>query len=792
MVVGLGGIAAVQEAGKSHPEEQSEMFLLQFDPVKNLLRFNGGWCEIPEWRLALECDRRLLDMQDARVEILSRDPFRATLRFPSEEILWELAATWDSDAGSLMIRTWVRNDSKRAVELGKIFLIQTEQLKGFSARGDETVSLPIASTQQVIQVQKLGSAASQAEVLCQVYNQTRARAIQAGFVTFHKAKTGLEYGYGNSKSRPLQMNAWTDFAGWKLTPEASVQTEDFMLLVGEDPHEQLELWAERARSSCSPAPRNWESQPIGWLGWSWVDGFNVERYEEVVLRNAAAIRNRLAGFGVEYIWVSIANLENGQPGNWLEWNYKNFPSGPGYFRERLAQMGFKWGLWVAPFMFSELAADANGELKDALLKEPDGEKILVYRDQWPYGLDDPSSTPPKCYALDPSHPKAAAFLKEVFETYRQWGVRYYMVDFLWAGAGSLSPVQARHHDEAVISGPELLRKGLKVVREACGDDTYLLASTGPTIHTAGFMDAVRTGYDFGEGRPLVPSFDTYPATYVINSPDYWQGPINAVSNQAATYFTHRKLYINDSGNVLTVDKPLQLSEAQVFATIHAMSGGPTMLGDDITFLDEERLGLIKQTLPRSKRVAFPVDLFSERQQPYPRVFHRRVSKPWGRFDVVVVYNLEPEGFVTEKVDLGALGLKPGGSYLAWEFWGTEYLGRITDRLTALVPPRSVKVYRLTEETGQPVLLGTDMHVLMGEMEIDQCEWNARKEVLRGRAIRPPGEQGSIFVHAPPGYTLVNRKGRLVAKDGRDKSLIIRCPLEFPDGTADWNLQFAQL
>ena len=45
------------------------------------------------------------------------------------------------------------------------------------------------------------------------------------------------------------------------------------------------------------------------------------------------------------------------------------------------------------------------------------------------------------YALDPTHPKAQAFLRDVFTTYRRWGVRYYMIDFLDAITGA-SPWQA--------------------------------------------------------------------------------------------------------------------------------------------------------------------------------------------------------------------------------------------------------------------------------------------------------------------------------------------------------------
>jgi hypothetical protein len=63
------------------------------------------------------------------------------------------------------------------------------------------------------------------------------------------------------------------------------------------------------------------------VGWSWVDPFNVENYEQVVLRNGQAIRDRLPCLGIDYLWISIGNLKDRRPGDWLSWNTTAFPSG---------------------------------------------------------------------------------------------------------------------------------------------------------------------------------------------------------------------------------------------------------------------------------------------------------------------------------------------------------------------------------------------------------------------------------------------------------------------------------
>ena len=216
-----------------------------------------------------------------------------------------------------------------------------------------------------------------------------------------------------------------------------------------------------------------------------------------------------------------------------------------------------------------------------------------------------------------------------------------------------------------------------------------------------------------------------------------------------------------------------------------------MLGDDVERMDEERLGLIKKTLPRGGEVAFPVDLFDSPEPDYPKVFHRKVERSWGRFDVVAVYNFTEE-MLRVPVGLARLGLRAGAGYLVWEFWNCEYVGRARDVLTAAVPPGSVRVYRLVEDRGVPALLGTDMHVLMGEMEVEACAWDADERVLSGTAVRPAGERGNVYLHVPRGLRVANPRGHWIARDARDESLIVRVSLSFEDGTAAWRVRLAEL
>ena len=74
-----------------------------------------------------------------------------------------------------------------------------------------------------------------------------------------------------------------------------------------------------------------------------------------------------------------------------------------------------------------------------------------------------------------------------------------MFDFLEAGSGS-TPGTVLYDEyfgksEGMIKGPEVYRAALKVAREAAGEDTYLLSSSGPTLQNVGLVDAARIGND---------------------------------------------------------------------------------------------------------------------------------------------------------------------------------------------------------------------------------------------------------------------------------------------------------
>ncbi len=711
------------------------------------------------------------------------------VKFWAPDLDWTIHLERDRDGTSLLLWSELHNPTEAPIRLGECRLVSLGGDRGEATlAGDDgnAVYLHVSGTTGPTRVHRADEAEdSFSRVLLQFVSPAAGRALHLGFVPFTHQHTIHRFDYGAAGFTALQCVC--DFQDYLLPPGETIRTETLLIEASDDFHESLHHWADRAAAYYQPTI--WPTTPGAWLGWSWVDASTTETYEDVVLRNCRAIRERLPGCDLQYVWVSIGNIKDGYPGNWLEWDTTNFPGGPAHLVSELGQLGFKLGLWCGAFWICAGAQERLEELKDARLKLQ-GEPTVALP-HWNYGAAArlPLEQRPPIYSLDPTHPIAREFIRRVFATYREWGIRYYMMDFLNAVAHPVEgAVYDEHHDPTVLRGPDLLRAGLQIAREAAGPDTYLLSSSGPNLWDVGLVDACRMGNDYGEGRAINPESYFYPATFVINGANFWTSHSYASGNMAGYYFTHRKLFVNDSCNVLTLDQPIPLCEAQIVASLFGICGGPVMLGDDIATISEERLNLIRKVFPRTPEIATPLDLFDRPLPAYPRLFHNHVATAWGEWDLVTVLNYDDEA-LTLPVALAPLGIGEDEHCRLFEFWNEQYLGLVAGEFTAVVPPRSVRVYRLSRHTKHPWVLGTDMHLMQGQVELSDVQWDPDTLTLSGTATRPPRCTGTIFVSVPRGWAVTNPRGWHIAKDAHDQTLVVTRRFAFGEEPIDFSLSF---
>jgi hypothetical protein len=156
---------------------------------------------------------------------------------------------------------------------------------------------------------------------------------------------------------------------------------------------------------------------------------------------------------------------------------------------------------------------------------------------------------------------------------------------------------------------------------------------------------------------------------------------------------------------------------------------------------------MQQCLPPGNPPMRPLDLF---ERAVPSVWHLKVTHPTETWDVVGLFNFEPEPGV-RTVRFKALGLDPEADFSVFEFWEERFLGVHRGGVELGLPAESSRILAIRRILDRPQLVGTDMHLLQGWHEVRQMTWDPAKGVLAGVYRRMPGVSGKAFILVPEGF-----------------------------------------
>ena len=179
---------------------------------------------------------------------------------------------------------------------------------------------------------------------------------------------------------------------------------------------------------------------------------------------------------------------------------------------RIRGAGRRAGIWVAPFLVGERSVLARDHA-DWLVR--DAEPGRGWGDQ-------------RLSSLDVTHPGAEAYLREVFGTFRELGIDYFKIDFIYAGA--MEGQRARPE----VSGVDAYRRGLEVIREAIGPDAYLLGCGAPILPSVGLVDAMRVGPDIAHHFEPLDGDLSQPSQRAAAQNTRWRG------------WQHGRFWVNDA------------------------------------------------------------------------------------------------------------------------------------------------------------------------------------------------------------------------------------------------------
>lgn len=181
--------------------------------------------------------------------------------------------------------------------------------------------------------------------------------------------------------------------------------------------------------------------------------------------------------GLQGLPFEVFQLDDGWQQDMGDWEANGkFPSGMQALAGRIREMGYTPGLWMAPFIVRP-SSRLYRERPDWLLKDAQGEPV-------PAGINWGGPY----YALDTTHPQVRAWLRGVIQRAVAWGYTYLKLDFLYAAA--LPGVRQEN-----IPREQAYREAMRLVREAAGEEVYILACGAPILPSLGLVDGLRIGPD---------------------------------------------------------------------------------------------------------------------------------------------------------------------------------------------------------------------------------------------------------------------------------------------------------
>ena len=532
-------------------------------------------------------------------------------------------------------------------------------------------------------------------------NASTGKSLVVGFVTMENQLNIISvYGRDNENSRLERIVASSLTDDIPVPDAETIVSEEMIVLSGEKGRELLAQYIEITAKKMDAI--TCEKVPVGWCSWYF---YFTQPDEGEIISNAEFLEQR---FGKEIEWIQIDDGYQKKVGDW-EVN-ERFSPGFKALVTGINELGYRVGLWVAPFVAS-VHSDIFKEKPDWFIRDENGTPIVV--DENPLWLGE------YC-AFDLTNPDVISHIEGIFRQLKEDGFEYWKIDFLY---------HATHpgirYDMTIPRG-QAFRMGLEAIRRAVGDDIILGcgAPLGPCI---GYTDAMRIGTDIATDWRY----------------DWGAGVYECTINTITRAVMHNIWWSNDPDCVLVRQEDNNLSHDEIilWLSIVALSGGLFLLSDKMDEVSEDRLDLIDKVLPPYQKGAIALDALIE---PEPRLFILPIETPLGKWAVAAIINLT-EKPVGVSFNLNDAGLDEHVPHHIWDFWNQEYEG-ITEQQVDItgLKPHTCKLLAIRPESEIPTILSTTMHFTQGAVELSNFEWNEAKKELVVTITKTTRKPEAIF------------------------------------------------
>ena len=551
--------------------------------------------------------------------------------------------------------------------------------------------------------------------------------ILCGFLSQKNHFGSLETWLGGS-SPALKM--WANGDGAALQPGSRMETDwaciQFLHLDHPDPMAPY-LEAVMREHNLHSQMLSSAAPPTGWC--SWYQFMSEDYIGHLAAEDIQENLHSLVQLKEE-IPLEIIQIDDGfqtQIGDWLSFN-QGFPEGVAPLSGEIQAQGFTPGLWLAPFIMHPRSSLAK-EHPQWMLRDGLGRPVNA-------GFLWNSFT----RALDLTHPGAQDYVREVIHSaVREWGYPYLKLDFLYAAA------LPGHFSDGTQTRAQVLRSALALVREAAGDDTFLLGCGCPLGPAIGLVDGMRIGPD--TARRWNPYFKGIQS--LLKKEASFPSAFNAVHNTLTRSDMHQRWWFNDPDCLLLrPETQLTKTEVETIASVIALTGGSLVISDHVPGLPQDRLQILECLLPVIGKRPYVLDWFDSST---PERIQLDLDGPTGPWHLLALFNWQDAA--QDKVfRSGEFFLGGSEEMYAREFWsGITHLLLHDDENEKKIPFSQVPahgVILLALRPRYPYLpqyLGSNLHISQG---LEVTRWQPRDKSLQLEIVRPGHSTGKIELAIP--------------------------------------------
>ncbi|MFU1796397.1 hypothetical protein ACM1RC_21235 [Paenibacillus azoreducens] len=504
----------------------------------------------------------------------------------------------------------------------------------------------------------------------------------------------------------------------------------------------------------------WEFKPnskavAGWCSWeAYRRDIDIDKVKTV----AKFMAENFKDYGMEYIQVDDGYQKMPLPANpkgtmaegWMTCDEDKFPDGHQGIVKAIKNEGFTPAIWT----------NANITNPEFPINNP--EDVLWHGDEAIKGewID-------YLYSCTPE--TLEKHVVPLFESFKEMGYEYIKIDairhLLFDGLHECVRLGLMNNEEA----EQKFRAYMEATKKGLGDKVYYLASWGEMHEVVGLVDACRI------------SMDANPT---------WAGVRMQLFESARWFHTQRILFVNDPDHVCVRTK---LEWAKTVLSLISLSGGLYMLSDSLDAYTDEKVDVIKRTLPTlttktaetgplsleypaytwTKLHGFAVQSHEtpviaedvsledayymagnyegvDAEHPFSSLwsFHlNKANRKWCVMTRVATLPLQKS-----EVAMKTLGLDETKTYLAFDFWKQCFIGEVQGAYEAgALDLGSCEVVAFYEKTADPQVIASDRHVSMDAVSIQSHEYHNKTLSLTLEGVI--GAAQKYFVYVPDGNTV---------------------------------------